>query len=522
MKKLLASIMAAMIALASICAAEEPIFKLENGLSWNMTADETLAALGITDAYREPFYEGVDMVQCTLETDIPDDDCAVTVSMLFVDNGLAMIMYDFLRMDDGQVKQDCIDRLTAVYGEPIEGGMNRFMSSIGLLAGLPELTAEDIGAAGTGCSWELADGTYFGVYDMTDISFGVYFVNEPLFAKVADYAVAAMTISYDELPEPSENDFSVRDFALMAPVYMGMEPETLENVAALEGYKYYEYETGNNATLYNTLVYSSGNYDVQYGFRDGVLTVQALRGLLFEPCDMCALITSLYGEPEYTDAETLFALLTSSGFNSYSSVQDMTDMGFTGDITWTLEDGTFIILTQSDAFDNFSLYFVKPAESFDISKEISEFTEIFPGIWTLSIDDIHAEKRANGFTCATTDREGAVSLSAYKELAAATIYENYLVYPRGFVAVSLGIEAPGAEPAAAATLSSLYGTNAAVSEDEAFVIEAVTGADDGTLLPVRRMPDGGIAVLLTEDGSPDKAAIYFINPEHLPTDTKGD
>jgi len=515
MRKLLSLILAAFIAAASVCAAEEPVFVLENGLRWNMTAGEALDALGVEDAYSEPFYYGVDMVQYTLDTDLPDEDCSVTLSMVFVDGGLAMIMYDFLRADDPLLKQDCINSLTALYGEPIEGGGDRFMASFGLLAGMPDMRFEDVGANGGGVSWELADGTYIGVYDMTDISFGVYFVNEPKFAKVADYAAAAFGVTPDGLPEPSGNDFSVAEFALSAPGYMGMDTDTLTNVAGLDGYKYYEYETGDNATLYKTLVYPSGDYDVHYGFHNGALTVQSVNALLFEPRDIAALLTGIYGAPVSVDDDALFSILSESGFNTYASPEEMAAAGFTGKTAWQLPGGTYIVLSQNDTFDSFSLYFIKPVKALDTAAELTAFAALIPGIWEVPIEDIHAEKKLEGFTCSTTDRDGAVSLYAYRQLPDGTLYHGYNVYPRGFVGVYIGFETSydSAAPAAE-VLASLYGEKVVPTEGEAFVIEAVTGMDNGAAAEAWRTPDGGLAVLTTD--GPGMARIDFINPEHLP------
>ena len=200
MKRISALIIALIMLLSASACAEGPAFRLENGLYWGMTQEEIFALLGEENAGLIEMFDGVDMIQYVLDTDIPDDDCDVWLSMALVDGKLALIMYDLLRVDDPAVKEGCVADLTALYGKPYQGGLDRFMASLGMLDGRNDMTAAEIGAPGAGCSWELTDGTFMGVFDLTDISFGVYFVDEPNFARVIEYYDAADIASVELSP----------------------------------------------------------------------------------------------------------------------------------------------------------------------------------------------------------------------------------------------------------------------------------------------------------------------------------
>lgn len=365
MKRIFAIMIAFVMLLSASAYAEKPAFRLENGLNWGMTQEELFALFGKAPAATEHMYEGVDMIQYVIDSDIQDDDCDIWLSMVLVDGGLAMIMYDLLRVDDPAVKQACIADMTSVFGKPIDGGMDRFIASFGMLAGYTDMTAADIGAPGIGCSWELSDGTYMGVYDLSPISFGVYFVNEPRFAAVAEYAAAVPTIESFQLDDGG--DLSLESGEVIAPAapsqmpgfdeFIGLTPalwgSAIDGVIEIASLSNFEFRTsdvpGINSICCERIENSSWS-SAEYVFDDGVLIIQRYSYTALDDTadpDPLGALTAIYGEPVSTGPEQLLAILNGCRISPFASANEMLSYGISGDITWYPDDGTFILLMVS-------------------------------------------------------------------------------------------------------------------------------------------------------------------------------
>jgi len=372
MKRIFVLFLAFAILMTAAAIAEEPVFQLDNGLKWGMNQDEIFAILGEDNAMTETMYEGVDMIQYVPDNDIPDDDGSVSLSMVLVDGELSMIMYDIQRVEYPAVKESCIADMTALFGEPIEGGMDRFMSSLGLLAGLPELTAADLGAPGTGVSWELSDGTYMGVYDLTDISFGVYFVNEPRFAAVADYYAAIPEVDFyisdegdlvsssSEVIIPSSEPVQIPEFdefIALAPTLWGMKMDEVIEAAELSNFEFKGSEDSPIGSIHCESYTESNWITTDYAFNGDTLIIQKYSYTAYEETgdtDALAALTAMYGEPVVTEPEKLLAILNASEVSTFASVDEMLSYGISGDTTWYLDDGSFILLMSNGT--NYVMY----------------------------------------------------------------------------------------------------------------------------------------------------------------------
>ena len=355
MKMIFALLISIALLMTSYAFAEQPVFLLKNGLQWGLTENDIYGLIGEEGAWSDTLFDGVDMMQYILDTDMGSG--TVSLSMVLVDGELALIMYDLMGMDDPALKADIVSELSAAYGEPVDGGMDRYMASLCLLAG-ESLTAEDLGAPGTGCSWELSDGTYMGVYDMSDISFSVCFVNEPRFAVVGEYAAAVPSVPFtaeaELIYDATSGETSMPDFpefATLIPELWPLSYDEAINASGIAGYMESEYAPG-IMSVYCESFDDIGMASVDYIFdAEGKPMVQRYAYMAFsgQPAvDLEAELTALYGEPVVTDADTLYSILIATGLDQPASPEEMLSTGINGNTTWFLEDGSFIFLISND------------------------------------------------------------------------------------------------------------------------------------------------------------------------------
>ena len=471
MKRIFVLFLAFVVLMTAAAIAEEPVFQLDNGLRWGMNQDEIFALLGEEDALAEPMFEGVDTIQYVLDNDIPDDDCEVTLSMVLVDSELALIMYDLLRVDDPAVRESCISGLTTHFGEPIEGGMDRFMSSFGLMAGLPELTAADIGAPGSGVSWELSDGTYMGVYDLSDISFGVYFVNEPRFAAVADHYAVIPTVDFNVSDEgdlvsssgeviiPASEPVQVPgfdEFIAIAPTLWGMKMDEVIKAAELSNFEFRELEDSDINSIRCESMDENDNSLAEYIFSGDTLILQQYSYITTEETsnyDPLSALTALYGEPVVTEPERLLDILNACGLVPFPSVDTMLSYGISGDITWYPADGSFIMLSVIG--DNFTMHHISSDimsvvnpdtdAAYTPPKMAVDFSLTVPGILHSSFDDVHSSVKGLGYDVFTTKHAeyGPDIITVYPNYVSSKVVMNYMFDTRGLLVVTYGMTSPG-------------------------------------------------------------------------------
>jgi hypothetical protein len=307
---------------AAFAATTQEAFSFRNGITWNTTVDEMLAAEGVDSEEDYEYYDSGYAEMYMFDVDM--DGTWIQVAYGFVEDQ-PVLAAEYFEGEDKENFDLHQTELSQLYGQPTE------TDAVNAAPLLEALGSEDLDDGLTAIvGWTLADGTRIYLMVMYDEIYTFYFN--------ADRLLAAGDGEDEEEANVVDATFAIRNGITW--------DTTVEEMLAAEGALSeddYQVSDADGYTGY-LLNAAEGEPQVGYAFRGDQLYMAAIYYQSAPVEDYAAHLselTALYGEPSETDADHAEELFSEFGFDGL----DESLITISG---WVLADSTAVYLMIMD------------------------------------------------------------------------------------------------------------------------------------------------------------------------------
>ena len=309
-------------ALTATAPAADEAFSFRNGITWDTTVDEMLAAEGVESEEDYEYYDTGYTEMYSLEIDM--DDTYMQVGYGFVD-GLLLFAAEYYEDEPTENYDQHLAELTALYGQPTETDAQ---NAAPLFKAIGTEDLDDGLSAIAG--WTLANGTRVYLMVMYDEIYTFYYNMDRLEIAEEDEAKGEAV----QPPTVSTGTFAIRNGVTW--------DTTVDEMLAAEGALSEDDYELSDAGDYTGYVFNPDDEgtSIAYAFDEDQLMMVAeyYRSAPVEDYDVrLGELTTLYGAPSETDATHAKELFNAFEFGSL-------DEGLTAISGWVLSDGTAVYL----------------------------------------------------------------------------------------------------------------------------------------------------------------------------------